>query len=247
MKHALFLGGSKGLGLEMAKLALAADYKVTIMARTALNSELVQAGRAIGFNIFLDKMGVSLEPLHTFAISHEPFDLIVWTAGLYQEGNILDQIDPEMPYDDSKVQEMFRMHLEGPSITLIELLRRNREKQVSCHLVVAASSTSYKVREGEGLYGACKAGKAQLTRTLGLELPRLVPGSKVMLAHPGGMDTPFWEGRGRDTSKFMDPAAVAAALWNEVKAQDKPFDELHIDRQPDRSPKIARDVRPPQF
>lgn len=247
MKNALFLGGSKGLGLEMAKLALAADFKVTIMAQTALASPLVTEGKAEGFNLFLDKMGVSLEPLVSFVDGHPAFDLIVWTAGIYQEGNILDQIDPEWRYDATKIERMFRTHLEGPSITLTTLLRKNREVGKPCHLVTAASSTSYKIRDGEGVYGACKAGKAHLVRTLGLELPRLVPGSKVMLAHPGGMDTPFWDGRGRDTSKFMDPAVVASMLWKEVVAQQIPYDELHIDRQPDRSPKIERGIRPPQF
>lgn len=246
MKNALFLGGSKGLGLAMANLALDEDWKVTIMARSALSSPLVQEGRAVGFTLFLDRMGVSLEPLHSFATSQPPFDLIVWTAGIYQEGNILDLSDEEWPYDSGKIEEMFRMHLEGPTITLIELLRQHRAKQVPCQLVVTASSTSYRVREGEGLYGACKAGKAQLARTLGLELPRLVPGSKVMLVHPGGMNTPFWNGRDQPKlASFMDPAAVARMIWAEMKGQSKPFDEIHIDRQPDGTPKLERGIRAP--
>jgi len=241
MKNTLFLGGSKGLGLEMAKLALAEGMKVTIMARTALTSPLVQEGRAIGHNIFLDKMGISLEPLHSFAISHVPFDLIVWTAGTYQEGNILD-LDPH------EIENISRTHFEGPAIALGELLRRNRDELEPCQLVGIASSSSYKVRTGEGLYGSLKAGKAQLIRTLGVELPVLVPGSRVLLVHPGGMNTPFWDGRVQPKlADFMDPAAVADCIWHVIKSQPVGFGEIHIVRQPDRSPRIEYGPRAPEF
>ncbi len=233
MKKALFLGGSKGLGLEMAKLAFDENWKVTIAARSVIESELYKKN--------ITAMPIDLEKLNIQPIAHlGPYDLIVWTAGAYQEGSLLD-----LHADD--IDRMVANHVAGPAKFLLPNLRRNRERKTPVQLVVVASSTSYRVRTGEGLYGTVKAAKSQFARTLGKELPETVPGSRVLLAHPGGMNTPFWAGRDRDVSKFMDPAAVARIIWNEAKAQAEPFEEIHVDRQPDGSPALARGVRPPQF
>ena len=59
------------------------------------------------------------------------------------------------------------------------------------------------------------------------------------------MATPFWHGRDRDVSGFMDPVDVARVLWDEVKRQTAPFREIHIVRQPDRSPKVEEGARLP--
>jgi NAD(P)-dependent dehydrogenase (short-subunit alcohol dehydrogenase family) len=236
MKKALFLGGSKGLGLEMAKLAVNEDRKVTIAARSVLECELYK--RTVGG---VTAMPIDLEAQPILPITHlGPYDLIVWTAGAYQEGSLLD-------LNAEDVDRMVANHVAGPAKFLLPNLRKNRELKTPVQLVVVASSTSYRVRMGEGLYGTVKAAKAQFARTLGKELPETVPGSKVMLAHPGGMRTPFWDGRGRDTSTFMDPAAVAKLIWDAMKAQKASFDEIHVDRQPDGSASLARGVRPPQF
>src|SRR3989338_8226375 len=117
---------------------------------------------------------------------------------------------------------------------------------VQYDLIVIGSSSAYRVRTDESLYGALKAAKAQLARNLGKELPRDLPGSKVLLANPGGMATPFWDGRDRDVSSFMDPKDVARVIWDEVRRQDTPFLEIQVIRQADRSPKVEYGPRLPE-
>ncbi|MEK7473247.1 MAG: SDR family oxidoreductase [Patescibacteria group bacterium] len=237
MKKALFLGGSKGLGLEMAKLALDEDWKVTIAARSALECELYK--KAAGG---VTAMPLDLEARLIKPITHlGPYGLIVWTAGAHQEGTLLD-----LHAED--IDRMVANHLAGPAKFLLPNLSKSRELKTPVQLVVVASSTSYRVRMGEGLYGAVKAAKAQFARMLGKELPESVPGSKVLLAHPGGMNTPFWDGRDQPKLKgFMDPKAVAQVIWNEMKAQITSFDEIHIDRQSGGVPKLVREIRAPKF
>jgi NAD(P)-dependent dehydrogenase (short-subunit alcohol dehydrogenase family) len=232
MKNALFLGGSKGLGLELARLAVAEGYRVTIAARSVLDSPLYKEDRALA-------MPLDLEDDTIIPLTHlGPFDLIVWVAGRYQEKRLLD-LEPE------EIRGICRNHIEGPSMFLLPHLRKNRGTAHALRLIIVASSGSYRIRTGEGLYGPLKAAKAQLARTLGKEVPETIPGSKVLLANPGGMNTPFWEWRDRDVSSFMDPIAVARMIWDAMNAQIEPFAEIHIDRQPDGSPKFDHGPRLP--
>lgn len=229
MKHALFLGGSKGLGYEMMQLARKENYAVMVASRTT----------PIVGSPYFNTMKVDLEADITPSCINRGYDLIVWTAGSYQTGPILD-------LESKQIRAICRNHLEGPASFLLPILRLNRGDERPVHLVVVASSSSYRVRVGEGLYGTLKAAKAQFARTLGAELPNQIPGSKVLLANPGGMNTPFWDGHDQPKrASFMDPAAVAKVIWDEMKAQTLPFDEIHIDRQPDGTPKLERGIRPP--
>jgi NAD(P)-dependent dehydrogenase (short-subunit alcohol dehydrogenase family) len=224
-KTALFIGGTKGLGLELARRAYADGWGVTIAGRSALECLLVTSDCAKPFPLDLEADRIEIPP------DQGPFDLIAWVAGIYQEGSFIDLVPSEMV-------RLTRAHLTGPISAITELLRRNRRREKPCHLVVIGSTSSYVSRVDESYYDALKAAKAQLARALGKELPRDLPGSRVLLACPGGMATPFWEGRGRDTSRFMDPFDVAFAIWHEVQFQKTPFLEIRLLRQPDRSPKV---------
>ena len=232
-RSALFLGGTKGLGLELARLAIGEGISATIAGRTAAACSLVRERGAE--SLPLDLANVS----PTLALPAQPFEYIVWTAGVHVQG-------PFASLQASKIEHACRMHVEGPIVLLTRLLRVNQARRRPCHLVVVGSTSSYRTRDDEALYGALKAAKAHLARNLGRELPREIPGSKVLLANPGGMATPFWEGREEKAVGFMNPAAVAQVLWTEVRRQETPFLEIQILRQPDRSPKVEYGPRMPE-
>lgn len=221
---ALFLGGTKGLGYEMAKIAVAEGMRVTVVGRTAKACPLVTEGRALA----LER---DLSAPHPWHFPDSAYDLIVWTSGIHQQGSFLDLTFEEIGH-------LCRVHLQGPMAAIADLLRSNRNVRQPCHLVVVGSTSAYQARDDQAVYGALKAAKAQLARNLGRELPAAVPGSKVLLASPGGMKTPFWEGREHISLNFMDPDAVARVIWNEMQSQADPFREINIIRQPDRTPKL---------
>ncbi|MFA5935759.1 MAG: SDR family oxidoreductase [Patescibacteria group bacterium] len=237
-KNALFLGGTKGLGLEMAKLAVAEEMEVMIAGRTAKECSLVNEGKALGARIDLTDGRNGIEPLLYF---HRAFDVMVWSAGIHQQGSFTD-----LGVED--VARYTRTHFEGPVAILANFLKANKTAMKPCHLVVIGSSSAYKARADQSVYCALKAAKAQLARALGKELPgeKSIPGSKVLLAHPGGMNTPFWKGREDQAVGFMDPAAVAAIIWEYMKQQTEPFCEIHIDRQSDGSAKLDVGTRMPE-
>ncbi|MBU1907806.1 hypothetical protein KKF59_01590 [Patescibacteria group bacterium] len=215
----------------MAKIALKEGWAITVAGRTSCACSIVVEGLAAGFLLDLED-GAPRE-------LSKAFDLIVWTAGAYQEGPIIG-------LSRGDIRSICRNHLEGPVSFLVPILQKNRELGRPVFLIVVASSSSFRVRTNEGLYGTNKAAKAQLARTLGQELPSLIPGSRVLLANPGGMATPFWDGRGRDTSGFMDSNAVAACIWDEMQSQNVPFKEIHVVRQSDKSPKVEYGARLPE-
>jgi len=232
-KNALFLGGTTGLGCELARLAIADHWNATVAGRLPGICPLVADGSA-------EPMRLDLEDGEgDFTSVQEPFNLIAWTAGVYQAGPFLD-------LDGDETDRSAKIHFTGPIHVLATLLRRNQDCGTPCHLIVVGSTSSYIARPDESVYGALKAAKAQLARALGKELPRDLPGSKVLLACPGGMATPFWEERDRDVSAFMDPAAVARAMWRIAMAQTDPFLEIRVLRQPDRNPKVEYGPQLPQ-
>lgn len=234
MQTALFLGGTKGLGLELARRAVKEDWDVTVAGRTADTCPLVLERTARPFVI-------DLEVPQTVSVWSRlgTNDLIVWSAGIYQEG-------PFSGLLRKAISRYCYNHLIGPVSLLTEALDHNIQEQRPCHVVIIGSTSAFVSRVDETLYGALKAAKAQLARGLGKELPRDLPGSKVTLANPGGMATPFWDGRDRDISRFMDPAAVADAIWREVREQTVPFREFRVIRQPDRSPRIEDGPQMPE-
>lgn len=232
-RKALFIGGTKGLGLEMARCAINDGIRVTVLGRDADNCPLVLEERAFPIaRAFPIVMDLAKEHPVTSLSKLTEFDVIVWVAGIYQQGSFID-LDP------ADIVQHCRVQLQSPVTLISFLLKWNKERQKPCHLITIGSTSAYKSRVDETLYDGLKAAKAQLTRALGKELPRDLPGSKVTLACPGGMATPnFWNGHNQDTSKFMDPADVARVIWNETRTQTKDFHEFRVMRQPDRSAKI---------
>ncbi|MEK7116055.1 MAG: SDR family NAD(P)-dependent oxidoreductase [Patescibacteria group bacterium] len=234
-ESALFLGGTKGLGLELARLAIGEGISATIAGRTAADCSLVRERKAKGVSIDLGSSDPS-----SLSIAYGAYDLLVWTAGVHAQGSFISSL-PQTDF-----WRVCRTHLEGPIDVLTRIFSANCLQKRPCHLVVVGSTSSYRTRDDEALYGALKAAKAHLARNLGRELPREIPGSKVLLANPGGMATPFWEGREEKAVGFMDPAVVARVLWAEVRRQESSFLEIQILRQPDRSPKVEYGPRMPE-
>jgi NAD(P)-dependent dehydrogenase (short-subunit alcohol dehydrogenase family) len=105
------------------------------------------------------------------------------------------------------------------------------------HFTMVSSTSAWRARDNETIYGALCAARSQFTRNFARELIRDLPGSKCTLVHPGGMDNPnFWAGTGQDTTKFMKADAVAKLIWNRVERQKTPFQEFSLIRDAEGNP-----------
>ncbi|HMO78392.1 MAG TPA: SDR family oxidoreductase [Candidatus Paceibacterota bacterium] len=196
-KKALIIGGSSGLGLEIARL-LQKEYEVVITGR--------RDPRIPDLNFqSLELNSDSLAALLDMFVADLPeIDLVVYAAGFFQEGNISDLSDVD-------IENMNRVGLLAPAM----LLQRILSKQTKLSGLIAITSTSqWTPRHLEPMYTAVKAGLGMLANSISLD--RRV--EKVLVLGPAGMRTRFWKEDGCDTSNMLDPAWVATEtmkLWAE--------------------------------
>ncbi len=208
MARVVIIGGSKGLGAAIAEIAQKEIPEVLPISRhTSPGLDLSR----------LDTLETETDAL----IPHlADMEYLFLTAGVGYQGDLAEQ-------ESASINAVVDTVITGPLHFLSQLLQ---SRQAPCHLITITSTTSAKVRSNETTYGAAKAGQAQLARNLHQELRRVLPGSKSTLVHPGGMQTPFWDNTGVDTSAYLDPSAVASIVWREVRSQSLDWLEFSIIR-----------------
>lgn len=235
-EEALILGGTKGLGLEIAKHAEQRSIIPVIAGRSILYSKNFPK---TADTFPLDISHLNAIPIRLAAIrnSHPHFDYIFWVAGVFERKPFWD-----MSFE--AIERMTATHLLGPWKALQFILRTQAKP---FHLVTIASVSSWRLRENEAIYCALKAAKAAFTRNLAVEIIRDIPGSKVTLVNPAGMRTPFWSASNQDTTGYMDPEAVAALIWEQVQNQSVNFSEIQILRDDEGTPHVEFGPRLPEF
>jgi NAD(P)-dependent dehydrogenase (short-subunit alcohol dehydrogenase family) len=251
--NALIIGATRGLGYALADTAIERHHiRVICLGRTATTSGTLRRG---AYNVEFDvtkteSWGKALEAVIMYRPAY-----VVWNAGIFDRRPFVDQTD-------TAIDEMIDTHLRGPMKFLNRLHRLQMHQSPMSdrpgkpyHLIVVASTSSYKLRDNEALYCALKSAKAAFARQFAFELLRDLPGqgtpekssaSKVTLINPVGMKTGMLAAIGQDTSKMMDPFAVAEIIWREALKQESCFEELNIYRDADGTPRIEFGAKTPQ-
>ena len=196
---ALIVGGSSGLGLQLA-MQLSSTYDVLITGRKNTGTahaefrELSLTGPR--------PLCVELDNL----VYHLPhIDLCIYAAGAHEDGSITD-------LHDSDMLASVQLNLLAPAM----LMQRIVQKQGGlANLIVISSTAQWEPRMRAPLYTAGKAGLAMLTESLSIDA-RI---KKTMLVAPAGMDTPFWEKTGRDTRDMLNPKWVATEIMRAYGAE----------------------------
>lgn len=191
---ALIVGGSSGLGLELARV-LSSDQDVIVTGRRDPGEANIEFRN---LELGDDSLSVMLDVL---VDSLPEIDLLVYAAGFFQEGTISDLTDTD-------IEKMDRVGLLAPAM----LLQRILKKQDKLLGFIAITSTSqWTPRKLEPMYTAVKAGLGMMANSLS-EDDRV---GKVMVAGPAGMATRFWEQNPRDMSVMLDPKWVAGEILRE--------------------------------
>lgn len=215
--NALVVGGTSGLGLELA-LLLARTHEIVVTGRRGpkhdtLRFHALDLGQENPLREDLDKLVAKLSPI----------ELLIYAAGFSEDGT-LDELS------DEDITDMGSVGLLAPAMLLGRLLK----KQGKLPGFIAVTSTSQKIpRLREPVYAATKAGLAMLANSVSLD-PRRV--GKVLVAAPSGMNTPFWRNRPRnDAAELLDPKWVAEQILNEYDKDDyAEFKMAFILRDPPR-------------
>lgn len=213
--RSLLIGGTSGLGLEVAKLLRDAGDEVIITGRK--NPE----ERGLQFQRFDLDLGTELpSAVDTFVSALPQIDRFIYCAGFYQEGNVTE-------LETHSITKMLDVSLNAPIWFTRELLKTQGDIP---QYIAITSSAQETPREREIIYSAGKAGFAQFANSLSLD-PRV---GKVLVAVPSGIKTSFWQATKHDTSTFNDPAWVAKQIV-EALSIDFEYACVRILRNPART------------
>ncbi len=203
LKNILIIGGSSGLGLELAKMYTALGHTVIITGRTDPKIENLQF---IFFTVSDDSKEVVAQ-IDTLVAALPPINTLIYAAGFYQSGRIDSASDKQM-------LEMINLNVTVPAL-LVNRLKNNPNKPLKVMLIT--SSSQYTPRELEPMYTATKAALGMFGNSLGLDSEI----GKVLVVAPSGMKTPFWrKDMDKDVSGFLDPQWVAEQI---IELSSGPF------------------------
>ena len=207
MRSVVVTGGSRGLGLGIARKLAAAGYSVIGIARKEtdqLTSAIVEATRegrgALHFVPFdlaeIDKIPDLVKSLRK---DFGPIYGLVNNAALGQEGVLATM-------HNSAIERLVRVNTVSP-IVLTKYVVRSMMSEGEGRIVNVASIIGFTGYSGLSVYAATKASMLGFTRSLAREVGRL--GVNVNAIAPGFMDTDMTQGlEGEEREKIARRSAL---------------------------------------
>ena len=187
MHNALVTGGSRGLGLGIARKLAAAGYRVIAIARkenaallNAMQEAEVRNPDSFHFVPFdLGEIEGIVDLVKTLRLRFGPIYALVNNAGISFEGVLAS-----MP--DSHIEELLRVNTLSP-IILTRSLVRSMMADGAGRIVNIASIAAFTGYSGLSVYSATKAAIIGFTRSLAREVGRI--GITVNAIAPGFVET----------------------------------------------------------
>lgn len=215
----LVLGGTHGLGLEVARQLQNRGKETFVVGRSYNESE---HGPGMAVDLSDEAQIERLVERVNQGLGGAALNGFYWVAGHGYNGNFADQPEPE---------KMAKTNFANVVPLAQAAWRGLLGSQAGGSFVVVSSTTGVRPRKDEAVYAATKHAQVGLARSLGLEGERLDSKVKVALFMPGGMRTPFWEGNEpANYNDFLDPAKVAERIVDRVSDQQTYFYEETIER-----------------
>jgi 3-oxoacyl-[acyl-carrier protein] reductase len=215
MANIVVTGGSRGLGLAIARKLATAGYRVIVIARKE-NEQLASAVREVG-------------PSHQGSLYFRPFDLAnisdirSLVKGLRKEfGSIYGLVNNAAlgtsgllaTMHDAQIERLARLNVVSP-LTLTKYVVRSMMADGAGRIVNVASIVSFTGYSGLSVYSATKASLVGFTRSLAREVGPL--GITVNAVAPGFLDTEMTESLGE---RQRDQIARRSALRRLADVED---------------------------
>lgn len=213
MHRALVLGGTSGLGLEIASQLCGTHDEVLVVGRH-------------------DPVRASLKYI--------PFEFREGDRPAYAAWRLLEQV-PEVStlvcavgaYQRRPMHEMSTygaeyVHQLNVAFPVMVIFRQLELQERLDGLIVISSTSAFTPRPNEAFYCAAKAGLEQFTRCVA-ESGSV--GATLLVAPAGMKRTGFYRGTDRDTTGFLEPQWVAEQTCEQYKTV-KQFREVRILRSP---------------
>lgn len=210
----IILGGTSGLGLEMAKQLRKRGDRVLVLGKT-YDPQRHGEGFPLDVLYYSDQVEAASARIEQI-LNGDDINQFVWAAGYGWRGNFEDQ---------PSVRSMAEVNFSG-ALPLVQWAWRKMSTQNrKSVLTIIGSTSSVKARSDEAVYVATKHAQAGLARSLGMQTDEQKLPVRVALFLPGAMKTPFWNGRDlpADYVFFNDPAKIATHIINAIDCQQQPF------------------------
>lgn len=229
MKQALILGGTKGLGFALAQESAARGIQPIAAGRTADDPNIGVSLPENAIRIVMDLTDDKSIEKALSALPYDEIDYFFWNAGTWPGRKPFRQLSP------ADIDNILATNVTGP----LKVLHRFHEMRVSrkrpYHLIAISSASAYLIRTHETVYCASKDAQAVFALNFSDELSQELPGSKTTIFYPGGMKTEIFRGTNQDTAGYMEPDAVAKAVWDEVLNQKEICREVHLIRNKEKN------------
>lgn len=211
----LIVGGTSGLGLELARLYARDKHTVIVSGRRdPHDSQLTFKQLPLTHTTDL------VRDIETFVSELPKIDIFVYAAGFYQEGTVTELSEEE-------IKDMLDVGIHAPVWFVRELL----QQQGVIHTFVAITSTSqWTPRLKEPIYTATKAGLGHFANSISLD-PRV---KKTLVVGPAGMRTRFWHMTEQDQTNYNSASWVAAEI-HEALIPDYSYAFIRLLRDPARA------------
>lgn len=211
---ALVVGGTSGLGLEIAKELHTAGNEVYVTGRRELNEPNLHYEP---FDLTAPELPKRIGEL---VMRLPEINTLVYAAGYFQDGRVTDLAEEQ-------IENMIDVGGRG----LIYFMKAILEKQDElAELITVTSTSQWTPRQREPIYNFAKAGAAHFSNAMA-EDGRV---GKVLVAGPAGMRTAFWDGIERDDlDKMLDPEWVADEIVK-LRNDDYKYRFAKIMRDPAR-------------
>lgn len=213
--NVLIVGGTSGLGYELAKLYIKDKHKVIITGRKDPSDAQLEFRK-----LPLSKSPQLKQDIENFVGTLPHIDVLVYAAGFYQEGTLT-----ELGTQD--IKDMLDVGINAPIWFVRELLQQHGKLDT---FVAITSTSQWTPRLKEPIYTATKAALGQFANSISLD-PRV---KKTLVAGPAGMNTEFWRMTEHDRLKFNNPAWVAGQIY-EALTPEYSYAFIQVLRNPART------------
>jgi NADP-dependent 3-hydroxy acid dehydrogenase YdfG len=227
---ALVTGGSRGIGLAIARALVREGVRVALIARGA--KELEARARELGAHTLAvaADLSISREAERAVRQISDAFggvpDLLINNAGIFDP-------KPLHVLTAEEFERMVRINLIAPFFLLRALLPVWREQRRG-HVIMIGSIADRTIFPGNGAYSASKFGARAMHEVLRVETRGT--GVRTTLVSPSSTDTPIWDAvlqeadnRFPARSQMLAADAVAdAVVWAATRPANVNVDELRI-------------------